>query len=253
VVVLIRSVEASTDFTSRDLRYDDELPGNPFLRVIHIMPHLQYCTARVRNASAGVGIELNVAKMRGNGSAESEDSIDPAAIESLSAKYIIFSDLSFRTIEHLWSTQWMNPDFFESHLHRSGYAYFTSDEHPPSTWNTRHYKKSFGTIKWMRPVTIYNSRPIDVDETHQIIKEDITKVTWREKSSVKETETIHLTTNICRQELALTCDPNDQHRSASDTSRYPAGLEERITINCRMNNGCKISRYSFELLAKYFD
>jgi hypothetical protein len=240
------SPQANTDDNSRDPLY---LPTTySFHRIAGAMPHLQYCNQQVRNAYIGQSIQLDIFEMSENGSADGEIPINSDTTESASMKYSIHSDLTPRVIEHLWSTQWMNPDFFETHLHRSGYAHFNSDEHPPSTWNTRSFKKTYGTIKWMRPVTIPSSRPINLDQVLQIIKEPVVKVSLQAKANIIDTDTVRLVTNIYRQEIALTCDPAEQSVNASDTDWYPAALEERTTINYGVKDGCKIGKSVSRLL-----
>jgi hypothetical protein len=171
-----------------------------------------------------------------------DDAIKPSDVQPDTIRYIVFSDLSKEIIGYLGSMQWMNPEFFETHLNRSGYDRLTDKRYTLSldTWKTHGFKKSFGTIKWLRPVRRRMIRPGQGEDRQQIIEDDITRLSGQWRYGTQQIETLALPMNIFREEVPLSSNPNEIYwRDMTDENDdedsgpmdYPAAWEERLTIN----------------------
>jgi hypothetical protein len=148
-------------------------------------------------------------------------------------RYILVEDLSPRIIDHLGTTFWLNPEFFEEHLNRSGYRPESYNDPMPSTWNTSATPKDFVSVRWFRPVRRARIKPLSEIERDTLLMRDHSSgtLTWPSSSPEGEryTNSVRLRTNIFRKEWPIVSDP-DQAIWENDPSDFPVAWEEKVTI-----------------------
>lgn len=169
-------------------------------------------------------------------------------------RLLVVEDLSKPTINALGETFGINPEFFEEHLLNSGYAGGEYDMLPARTWATASLKKSYVTMRWIRPVyrlpmyTSNRSMKDLVDASTAKTQsggdegEDSEEPPWNgiENFTRRGVVTTRVSTNIFRSEWALWTDPEK-------TGSMPreCGLEERVSVwNTKLQRGdCEIGKY----------
>ncbi|KAJ5788393.1 Mg2+ transporter protein CorA-like/Zinc transport protein ZntB [Penicillium paradoxum] len=161
---------------------------------------------------------------------------------NIQQRLLIVEDLSKPTINALGGTFGINPEFFEEHLLNSGYAGAEYDMLPARMWATASLKKSYVSMRWIRPV--YR---VPMYSSNRSMK-DLAKISISGKENPVETVgdtgkvppkmqghiehftrhgvvTTRVSTNIFRSEWRLWTDPT----KASSTKRE-CGLEERVSV-----------------------
>ena len=161
--------------------------------------------------------------------------------QHIQQRLLIVEDLSKPTIIALGETFCINPEFFEEHLLNSGYAGGEYDMLPAKMWATASLKKSYASMKWIRPVyrlpmyswnwnmqDLAKSSPPDMEDRHKDVNGD-------EKPSKSENNIEHFTrygivttrvsTNIFRREWRLWTDPQK-----ITSIKRERGLEERFSV-----------------------
>ena len=157
------------------------------------------------------------------------NNLQPRTNMCVTTRYLLVSDITPRLINNIGSTFWMNPEFFELHLNRSGYSLATVKEPPPErSWNTWGARKPFTSVRWWRPVLRRSIFVMNAADREKILWQDITKDTAFKQGRVKS-ESWHLNTNIFRKEIALVSTPDPE--TGPGAPAYPAAWEERITIH----------------------
>ncbi|KAJ5089412.1 Mg2+ transporter protein CorA-like/Zinc transport protein ZntB [Penicillium argentinense] len=170
--------------------------------------------------------------------------------QEVSQRLLIVEDLSKPTIDALGETFSINPEFFEEHLLNSGYAGPDYDMLPARTWPTAHLKKSYCSMRWIRPVyrqPMYSSNRTMRDLVKASTKSSNTATQKDQNSDLsywsdeeKENEnsadgvehftrygvvTTRVSTNIFRSDWALWTDP-----AKTANMKRECGLEERLSI-----------------------
>ena len=235
-------------------------------RMSHIMPHLvnaPYARPRFPSARSISYFQLAEERLdssRSSGTCNSFTSFK--AVPNLDGpkdnlsgdvrvRLALVEDLSPNLIELLGSAFQMNPEFFESHLYRSGYAPLTSKaEVNPALWNSSTQASDFATLRWHRPVQRLSTRPLYPKERDIIVNSDGNRefpLRWTVRNEVIETEispgvsvieegrpaitneyAAELETNIFRQDWPL----NAQSDDVFSEQRYPlpAAWPETISV-----------------------
>jgi hypothetical protein len=152
---------------------------------------------------------------------------------SITTRFILISDLTPTIIEGLGSTFWMNPEFFEAHLHGSGYGELYESIPPSKSWNTHGARKSFISMRWLRPVDRQKYTPINVAERSSLLKNARVEVKLDKVYGAVE-ERLEIPTNIFRKEVHLVSNPDITSQgpnTALETDTFPAAWEERVTLH----------------------
>lgn len=173
------------------------------------------------------------------------------ARQDVRQRLLVVEDLCKLTINALGETFNINPEFFEEHLLNSGYAGAEYDMSPARTWATASFKKSYVSMKWIRPVyrmPMYTSNRSMKDLVSASTSKQQGRGGEKEKPPGEGIEnftrrgfvTTRVFTNIFRSEWALWTDPDK-------TGSMPreCGLEERVSVwKGKLPNGnCEICKY----------
>ncbi|KAJ5173162.1 Mg2+ transporter protein CorA-like/Zinc transport protein ZntB, partial [Penicillium capsulatum] len=163
--------------------------------------------------------------------------------QNVQQRLLVVEDPSQKTINTLGETFRINPEFFEEHLLNSGYAGAEYDMLPPRTWTTALLKKSYVSMRWIRPVyrlpmytsnrsmqDIVKATAVDtqvIDSRSDDSLEKDTELTQRAIKNYTSRGVVatRISTNIFRSEWALWTDPDK-------TGIVPreCGLEERVSV-----------------------
>lgn len=182
---------------------------------------------------------------------------DPTDIK---ARIIMIEDLSVDLISALGSIFRISPEFFETHLHRSGYGEKSYNEPDLRTWNTRLIENNFISFQWYRPVLRKYAHPLDLAERMALVQghgvrwEEEKQIAVKEGGKLKTITKRHellTTTNIFRQEWLISTNP----RRAIPTKdhRIPGLWEERVSLLCTEIAGITTGKpYSFSLFSLFF-
>lgn len=156
-------------------------------------------------------------------------------------RLIILEDIGPTMINLLGATFELSPEFFEEHLHRSGYRGNDLQELSPSAWRTSSLQKNYVSMEWRRPVKRWTQEPITPAQWEDLLGyfrphhqpygpphlegterlEQIGDDVGGPKDAEYRLET---TTNIFRPEFAMNMDPDG---ALPETT--PSGWEERAT------------------------
>lgn len=146
-------------------------------------------------------------------------------------RLLIVEDLSRPAIDLLGSTLDLSPEFFEEHLHRSGYQDGTQDDPMPQTWSTNNMEKNYVSLKWYRPVNRWNQEPNSLAqrelllEANQLTGIDLIEFYNRGRmTQVPLQYSIKPDTNIFRPEFSMATDPDGIIPKTA-----PCSWEERAT------------------------
>ncbi|KAF2281398.1 uncharacterized protein EI97DRAFT_438757 [Westerdykella ornata] len=162
--------------------------------------------------------------------------LKPYRARNVRYRYILVEDLSPRLIDHLGRTFWLNPEFFEEHLNRSGYRSDSYDDPMPSTWNTNATPKDYMSVRWFRPVHRTRIKPLSDVERDILLRRDkensSSALNWISSTGDgNDHNSVRLKTNIFRKEWPIVSDPNQaKWETLNDASTFPAAWEERITV-----------------------
>lgn len=165
--------------------------------------------------------------------------LKPDRVRNVRFRYILVEDLSPRVIEHLGSTFWLNPEFFEEHLNRSGYRAESYNDPAPWTWNTNATPKDYVSVRWFRPVQRARIKPLSEHERNALLMRDGSTGTLNWLSSSDEgrfDNTVRLTTNIFRKEWPIVSDP-DRAFLENEEGTFPVAWEEKVTIQVSQTAG----------------
>ena len=168
-------------------------------------------------------------------------------------RFILVEDLSDQLLEALGSTFDIDPDFFATHLSRSGYG--EADYEDPlikhSSWASNGLLKPCASLKWMRPVNQNPKLSEWLDKPEMLLDERRAKlkdgsvlvergISWRVMKP-DELHTVEVDTNVFRRSWGLSAVPPGSIDSMStdlsggardvDWSRtaIPTAWEERAT------------------------
>ena len=150
-------------------------------------------------------------------------------------RFIIVEDLSPSIITSIGCTFWINPEFFEEHLNRSGHNGISSySDNLPNNWMTYGTPKDFISFKWFRPIYRYHIKPQTQQDREQLLNSG--SHTWTiSVGKHLQLHTFELPNNIFRQEWPLVSNPelysmDDFDEKNWKSNPFPAAWEERITI-----------------------
>lgn len=149
---------------------------------------------------------------------------------NVDTRLIIIEDISPRLIKLLGATFTISPEFFEEHLHRSGYYSDEANEQSPQAWNTSSLRKSYVSVKWCRPVNRWRQEPFTRSERNALLQSGSAELQGTFKpEAISPSITLDYTTttmtNIFRPEFAMSTDPEGVIPKTA-----PAGWEERATM-----------------------
>lgn len=144
---------------------------------------------------------------------------------NVDTRLVIIEDLNTRLIDFLGATFDLSPEFFEEHLHRSGYSSSKTNEPSPETWSTSNLQKSYVSMKWYRPVNRWRQEPNTLLEREQLLDSALPG-TYRIETGVlgEVTYNLRTTTNIFRPEFAMSTNPD-----GVIPENWEAAWEERAT------------------------
>ena len=157
---------------------------------------------------------------------------------SVDTRLLVVEDLGLSLIDLLGSTFNIAPEFFEEHLHRSGYHSGKENEHSPQTWSTSSMRKSYMSLKWYRPVTRWRQEPNSLEQRRMLLNTrdkktsglltgsyDVVHTAGKREGSVSTVNyTIKTLSNIFRPEWAMSTEPDGIIPLTA-----PSGWEERAT------------------------
>ena len=150
---------------------------------------------------------------------------------NVDTRLVIIEDLSTRLIDFLGETFDLSPEFFEEHLHRSGYLGYKANEPSPETWSTSSLQKNYVSVKWYRPVNRWRQEPNTPLQRQTLLNSALKELkgtyrvqTHRQDVPTEVTYSLKTTTNIFRPEFAMSTDPDGVIPLMT-----PAGWEERAT------------------------
>ena len=165
---------------------------------------------------------------------ELRSSVYGGLLPNIDTRLLVVEDLSPSLIDLLGSTFNIVPEFFEEHLHRSGYHSGKENEHPPQTWSTNSMRKSYVSLKWYRPVTRWAQEPNSLEQRRVLLDRergllegsyDVVHTAGNREGSVSIVKyAIETLTNIFRPEWAMSTDPDGIIPLTA-----PSGWEERAT------------------------
>jgi len=165
-------------------------------------------------------------------------------------RYILIEDLSPQIIEMVGSVFWLNPEFFEEHLNRSGYRGDSYGDPHPRTWNTNATPKDYASVRWFRPVQRSRMRPLSELDRNTLLGKNGGNGELYWKSDATEStsrKVMRLTTNIFRQEWPIVSNPDEAISDDSETT-FPVAWEERLTVQVFQSPGlppiCKFGSLS---------
>ncbi|KAF1997858.1 hypothetical protein P154DRAFT_622080 [Amniculicola lignicola CBS 123094] len=148
-------------------------------------------------------------------------------VSNVRSRYILVEDLSPRAIAYLGSAFWLNPEFFEEHLNRSGYRDDSYSDPSPRTWNTNATPKDYISVRWWRPVHRFRMKPMDGLERQALLRNEL----WWDTELPRKIKgkAVRRTTNIFRNEWPIVSDPK-QSLLEDVEGTFPSAWEERLTI-----------------------
>lgn len=178
-------------------------------------------------------------------------SIDPRPATLIFAA----TDLTPALIDALGAAFDMDPEVFEEHLYDSHYAMELQLQPPPDSWCTNGMRKSWRSLRWLRPVLRRPLPPAPLrsyqtnitSNVGRLKKKDSLTVSWDvvEEIGVSEagitqsrriSHTIEPVVNVFRNEMSLATDPYALEKAGDlvDELRHPRGVpwawEERATV-----------------------
>ncbi|KAF2177489.1 hypothetical protein K469DRAFT_358467 [Zopfia rhizophila CBS 207.26] len=156
----------------------------------------------------------------------------PDRVPNVRSRYILIEDLSPPVIEIVGSTFWLNPEFFEEHLNRSGYRGDSYGDPHPRTWNTNATPKDYASVRWFRPVQRTRMKPLsELDRDTLLRKNGGTGSLYWKSDTTESTsrKVMRLTTNIFRQEWPIISNPDEAISDDSETT-FPVAWEEKLTV-----------------------
>ena len=156
-------------------------------------------------------------------------------------RLIVLEDIGPTMINLLGATFELSPEFFEEHLHRSGYRGTDLQELSPSAWRTSSLQKDYVSMEWRRPVKRWIQEPITPSQWGELLghfspdRQTYNRPYLERVERMEQTEGdvgrpedaeywLETTTNIFRPEFAMNMDPDG---ALPETS--PCGWEERAT------------------------
>lgn len=160
---------------------------------------------------------------------------------NISTRLIVVEDISQRLISLLRMSFPLSPEFFEEHLHGSGYRPDLSAESSPRSWNTSNLRKSYVSLKWCRPVTRWRQESITSFQVDRLLSNVLIHGAYNSKPiinsqtqrgiSKKISYTLQTMTNIFRPEFPLSINPQDSNETHDATlNKASSGWEERATM-----------------------
>ncbi|RYP19805.1 hypothetical protein DL765_003151 [Monosporascus sp. GIB2] len=157
--------------------------------------------------------------------------LKPAPVRARSSKIVLVEDLSPLLIETLGSAYWMSPEFFATHLNRSGCAYISNRLPPPKTWVTNTVSQDFMSVRWFRPVHRYRALLFSQAEYDALIGG---KFIIRQPSRLADSYPyrVRVGTNIFRRELQIW----DSDPPELETATTHGAWEESVTIYRRQHD-----------------
>lgn len=200
-------------------RHDDA--GN--ITVLDYSGHV-FCGSEEISIAPAVGEEVIAQRLRGQ-------SLRP----NINTRLIIVEDISHRLISLLCMSFPLSPEFFEEHLHGSGFRRDMSAEPLPRSWNTSNLRKSYVSLKWCRPVTRWRQKPITSFQLDSLLSVGHLAGAYNSNFKINNSSRISYTlktmTNIFRPEFPLSIIPQDSDKTHDAApKRASSGWEERATM-----------------------
>ena len=210
----------------------------------NVLPHLKCVCSRSRHDKADITImEYGGNALRGSKKlnidfeigenilseeqkqAEVEKCRDFICTNSLWPKFttrlILLEDIGPTMINLLGATFGLSPEFFEEHLHRSGYRGNELNDVPPSAWTTCNLQKDYVSVEWRRPVERWRQEPITPSQWDELLSFKSSRLLGNLEDAKYRLNT---TTNIFRPEFPMYTDPDGELPEMT-----ASGWEERAT------------------------
>ncbi len=139
----------------------------------------------------------------------------------VTTRLILLEDIGPTLINLLGATFDLSPEFFEAHLHRSGYRGNELNDVPPSAWKTRNLQKDYVSIEWRRPVERWRQEPITPLQWDELLGLESSRLL----GDLKDAEyRLNTTTNVFRPEFPMYTNPDGELPEMT-----ASGWEERAT------------------------